>query len=494
MKDLANIESFGNIEATMDKLLEECFEEHQAFKEIIGFEKFLVIGKKGSGKTAIFRKLLKSESYNIFCEGACLTDYPWYHHEVQAKTGVPDHEKFIQSWKYLILIVISRVLINKDNSIPNCESKLAVEKFLKDTYGSVKGDITNIFTPNKKLKFKSLLAFKVGGTEITFDMPFEQIEMRDLPKVVQDVNKVLLHHVIECLNPNNSYYICFDELDYSFNKQDKNYINSIVGLIRAAKDFNLQAKEAGKKINICVFLRDDIYDLLDFEDKRKITQNFVSRIEWDTERATSTLKELMKKRFTAVLRETDEEVINWESVFDESETINGKMLKYDYLKELTCLRPRDMIDLCNQILEKYKSRKSSDSSGKNMFINMDITDSKGNYSNNLFEEFKDEIHKHIPNYKDHIEVLKKVGKSKFLFEEFIESYKELENKLADELECKTVLEDLFTFSLIGNYKVGGTGGGSKRLFRYKDVKENFRSDLPIVVHDGLVNCLGLKAK
>ena len=41
----------------------------------------------------------------------------------------------------------------------------------------------------------------------------------------------------------------------------------------------------------------DIYDNLHFEDKNKITENFLSMIEWDTPKTEKTLKTLMEKRF-----------------------------------------------------------------------------------------------------------------------------------------------------------------------------------------------------
>jgi hypothetical protein len=36
-----------------DEILLESFEDHQAFQALINRERFLVIGRKGSGKTAI---------------------------------------------------------------------------------------------------------------------------------------------------------------------------------------------------------------------------------------------------------------------------------------------------------------------------------------------------------------------------------------------------------------------------------------------------------
>lgn len=66
MKSLDTIDSFGAIDADNDEILLECFEDHEAFLDLISFKKFLVIGRKGTGKTAIFKKILTNRSSDFF--------------------------------------------------------------------------------------------------------------------------------------------------------------------------------------------------------------------------------------------------------------------------------------------------------------------------------------------------------------------------------------------------------------------------------------------
>jgi hypothetical protein len=498
LRSLSSIENFGNIDATLDTLLEDCFEEHSSFKEIKDFRKFIVIGKKGTGKTAIFSKILKTSSFDTFCEGYNLTSYPWYHHDLQAKSCVPDNEKFIHSWEYLLLLSISKLLITSDEGTRfDTDSKLSrnvLEKFIVDTYGTVSPDLTHIFTPNKKIKLKNLFSAKVAGQELQIQLPFETVEMKDLPTVVQDVNKSLLYHVMKCAHPEHKYFICFDELDIGFDKTKENYFNSIIGLIRAAREINLEARKKNKKLLVCIFLRDDIYNLLRFEDKRKITDNFVTLIEWDNPQTDNTLKELMEKRFEKLLRENNNEVIKWEDVFDDLTSINGNRSKYNYITDMTCLRPRDMIDICNSILNEHKKRAQKVGNIRNIFENPDITSAKDMYSSSLLREFDDEVHKHIPNYERYIDIIKKIGKSKFSYQDFENTYEVIKDRVGIDKDPLQILQDLFTFSIIGNYMIGGKTGGSRNLFRYKDCRAEFRDDLKIIIHPGLATVLGLKEK
>ncbi|MBC3515896.1 hypothetical protein H8K20_05740 [Neobittarella massiliensis] len=416
MKSLLNLKTnaFGNIDALQDILLEECFEEHQAYKDLISFSRFLAIGKKGSGKTAICKKILELPKTNPWSmsAGYNLNDYPWHHHHLQASIGVPENEKYIQSWMYLLLIASAR-LMNIDQELPydsdSSRAQKLLERFLIDTYGTKDPDITNLFTPRKKVRLTSIKA-GFPGLEVTIP---SVIAMDKLPTVIQDVNKTLLRQVLLCAHPMHKYYICFDELDIGFEAKDEYYCQ-IIGLLKAARKFNIAAAEQGKQIEICVFLRDDIYDVLKFEDKRKFTSNCVARVEWDTNRTKNTLKEMMEKRFRTVLADGDE-LVRWEDVFEDS-SINGRYSKYNYITEMTCLRPRDIIDFCNLILEAYQER--AQNGVNNQFENVDIVAARAMYSTNLLYEFDDEVHKHIPRYEDFLEVIKKVGKSKFLLRRF----------------------------------------------------------------------------
>lgn len=490
MKSLLSLpkSAFGNIDALQDKLLYSCFEQHEAYTNMLNFSKFLAVGKKGSGKTAIFRMILDNKQHDTFTEGYNLNDYPWHYHDLQARIGVPDNEKYIQSWLYLQLISISKILINIDQSIPfdtiSNESIDVLRNFIVDSYGSTKPELSNIFSPLRKLKLTSLSglfgSFGIG-------LPAEVIDMKDLPIIVQDINKTLLQAVLKSLYPDHKYYICFDELDIGFEPND-NYFNQIIGLLRAARIFNLAAAEANKQISICIFLRDDIYDILRFEDKRKFTANCVTRIEWDTERTDNTLQSLMNKRFSALLSD-GEENIDWSSVFD-AKSINGKFSKYNYIADMTCLRPRDIIDYCNLILEFYKKR--AEKGVNNYFENVDIVAARSVYSRNLLEEFDDEVHKHLPNYESYLDIIKKLGKNKFDFSEFKEVY----NVHIDpaDYDAETCLINLYKFSIVGNYIVGGARGGSQKVFKYKDARNQLDFELPIIVHPGLVPTLGIREK
>jgi hypothetical protein len=88
--NLADIDNFGAIDADEDTLLHDCFQDHPAYTAAKAHRRFLVTGRKGSGKTAIFKRLITEREPSLFSFGHTIDDYPWHHHDLQAEAGLPE--------------------------------------------------------------------------------------------------------------------------------------------------------------------------------------------------------------------------------------------------------------------------------------------------------------------------------------------------------------------------------------------------------------------
>lgn len=487
MRPLLDVESFGGIDADEDKLLAECFQDHEAYRNAVSHARCLVIGRKGSGKTAIFKKIVQAHDPTVFSLGHTFTDYPWHYHHLQASIGVPEEQRYYQSWQYVILLTGAKILLNQDQSQPwndDARDRIeSLEKFVIDSYGSRDPAVTQVFTPGKRLRIRPHL--KIAQAEAGLDL--ERLPMSDLPRVFQELNQNMGDAIATCLNPKHNYYICFDELDRGFDPGDERYSQMLVGLILAARLINQRARAAGKSLSCVVFLRDDIYELLRFEDKNKITENLVSRIEWDSPRTKWTLKQLMERRFGAAIAGAI--TLAWDAVFDETQEMTSRQTKYQHILDRTFRRPRDIIKFCNEILNSYRAARGR-ASGK--FENEDIINARTNYSDYLLRELDDEVHKHLPDYEDYLELVKSVGALQFKRSEF-EAAVERRRDLLHGRDSSAVLSDLFRFSVIGYQRAGGVGGGSEYVWahldsraRFDEVATNFR------VHPGFMEAFGLK--
>ncbi len=490
MKELTTINTLGGIDADNDALLIKCFQNHESYLNLINFEKFIILGRKGTGKTAIFKKILKERDSTTFSFGHTFSDYPWHYHDKQVKLGVPDFDKYTHSWKYLIYLTLSKILLNQDQSLPYNELGLEylskIESFVLDTYGTRDPDLTQIFSPYKKLKLKPDFEIDLGIFKGKISP--EQVTIEHLPSIVQEVNSNLSKYVINCLNPDHKYYILFDQLDLGFDPGSLEYQNRLVGLMLAARDINNLAKENGKQLSISVFLRDDIYNGLKFEDKNKLTVGYSTFIEWDI-KSSHTLKNLIEKRLTELLSDNAEH-ITWEQVFDESQLMTGKQSKYNYIIDRTFLRPRDIIQFCNEIIGQHKSNPEK----IDKITNAEIYSAKEEYSKYFLNELDDEIHKHIPDYENLLEVIKSIGYYQFDLEDYILKYNIRKEKETGNFEAINSLKLLFEFSIIGYYSAGGGGfGGAEYIYKYKNVNSKFDENAKSFrIHPGLLETLSLK--
>ncbi|HLP53421.1 MAG TPA: hypothetical protein VK151_00245 [Fluviicola sp.] len=487
MKKIESIKSIGGIDADNDELLIKCFQNHNSYNQIKNLEKFIVLGRKGTGKTAIFKRFLIQNDSRFFSFGHTFSDYPWHYHDKQVKIGVPDFDKYTHSWKYLILMSLSKILLNHDQSTPYDEVSLdyltKIEAFIVDTYGSRDPDVTQIFTPSKKIKIKS--SFKVDVGIFQGSVTPDNIPMEYLPTIIQEVNSNLIEYIVSSLNPAHTYHILFDQLDLGFDPKNPEYYNRVIGLLLAAKEINRVAKEKGKKMSIIIFLRDDIYNSLKFEDKNKLTRSSTSIIEWDIP-GSHTLKELIEKRLTELLKETDNDEVKWGDVFDESQLMTGKQTKYNYITDRTFLRPRDVIQFCNEIIQSHNSNPEK----VELISNKEINDAKPEYSKYFLDELDDEIHKHIPQYDHILEIIKIIGYHQFDIEDFEKAIQQKKSSFG----AYDSLKKLFEFSIVGYYKAGGSGyGGSEYIFKYRNTRSQFEESAKLFrVHPGLIDFLGLK--
>ena len=242
------VENFGAIDADADDLLRGCFQDHQAYENARDRKSFLILGRKGSGKTAIYKRLITNRDQGSFTYGHSFDDYPWHYHDLQAQSGVPEERRFIHSWKYLIMLSMSKILLNHDQaqpwSDPSSESISALEDFIVDSYGTRDPDVRQLFSPNKELRFKTNLKLPF------IDVSGERLRVRDLPTHIQEVNRAIQTHVLNSLHPDQNYYICFDQLDLGFTKTQPAYSQRLIGLILAARDAVVAARDEGKKLNI----------------------------------------------------------------------------------------------------------------------------------------------------------------------------------------------------------------------------------------------------
>jgi hypothetical protein len=110
---LDQIDSFGGVAAQEDALLAEFFIRTSAYQRIVSLDRFIDVGRKGTGKTAIYRMLQQQASEEGYTSSVGLefSDYPCGAHQQVANTLASAVERFTDSWRFLILVELAKLIL-----------------------------------------------------------------------------------------------------------------------------------------------------------------------------------------------------------------------------------------------------------------------------------------------------------------------------------------------------------------------------------------------
>lgn len=484
---LDQIEKFGRIDAESEAQLADFFVRTDAYGRIDDQDHIIVVGRKGTGKTAIYRALLQRAHVfdNVFAAGLQFRDYPWgTHQEVKDGAAAPV-ERYSASWRFLILVEIAKlVLTSADHRPPAGGDAAAAAKVLADfittNWGELDFKFRDIFRKRHyNLKFEPRVMGNQLGSVDVGSVPRDR-----LAGFLSEANRWLEECLERLLTDDRWYFILFDDLDRGYDPADDEYVARLTGLLLASRDVYDWARSRSLDVAPTVFIRSDIYDSLSFPDKNKITQNFVETLTWtDEHTGENSLKTLIEQRIRVITSTTLG--APWDVVFEE-QLMRGTQHKFKHMAARTYLRPRDMIQFANLCLEQAKD------TGHALIENQDIASARPGYSEYLVNELDDEIHEVFPEWRRYLEALRRVHTVRFRKADFEAAFAALRLERF-ELSPDDALELLYRFSVIGFTKIGGGGyGGSAIAFRYRSPTVSFDPAAPhFNVHLGLKEALEL---
>lgn len=441
-------------EATNERMpILEIYEDYQEIAHQLDHEKFVLIGRKGSGKSAfgtyvceyakgsptMFARFIRKHDYDLelITRGA-------------REAGVSFNAAAFLKW--LVLTNIIKLFLT--NEAAKASKKFVLlEQFLNKNSGYVEINRSSVVEEIKKheLKistefFKRFLKNSYGRT---LDIKEERAHYTRLLPHLELVVKEILNSKLVTENE-NSFTLFFDDLDlgYTGNEASK---TALVELLRTARNLNIETF-SGTKAKVVILLRDDIEaQLSDFADTGKLLNSYGYKITWIRERELSRetesdipLKRLINKRIAhackiagLMCRQDDP----WESLVSYSPSNNLKTTFRDVL-EYTLFRPRDLIVFFSPL---------NGSDYQMPLSYRDVNKLKEEYGRSLFTELKNEM---AASYSSD-EVNKIVRALAGLK---VESYGDFSKKLAQEMpSCDTeaVMNYLYSRSMIGNIDAKG---------------------------------------
>jgi len=274
------------------------------------------------------------------------------------------------------------------------------------------------------------------------------------------------------------FFIHFDELDAGLEELDEVRKGMLIGLILAIRGLRREFREMSAPIRPILYLRTDIWEVLNFSDKNKITQGQAEYIDWNSE----TLKRMINVR----LRQKFQIEVTWEDVIDD-DLMRGSQPKWNHVIARTLRRPRDVIQFLNIALRIAKKRDDEIV----IFGNRDIVNSRDDYSAYLKKELDDEIMPHWQYWEEALSAISTIATETFSIDDFNREYPRRKSD-ANPLGAPDALKYLHRFSVIGYRKRSGYGGSSW-AFMYEDPERGWDSLAnQFKAHPGLKEHAGLR--
>lgn len=442
---------------------------------ILRGEKLYVIGRKGTGKTAISEHLQSLNEKEIFSDKLTFKNFPFNNLYRLKDEGFTAPNQHITLWKYVIYLTVCRMLV-KDHSIES-----GVRKKLEDFFSEDVGKALSA-TVERWTDFK----FDIKA----FDYGFGVAAGRKLEGKNDDwVRRVsTIENFLDGVLGGNTYVVMFDELDEDYKDivdlaRLKEYTELLTGLFKAAQD--VKARFSKFKIHPVIFLRDDIYDVLQDPDKTKWLDYKVD-LGWDED----SIKSLLAFRISRAI-DADGDILGFDEVWGRlisqgkvkyGENKSKLMDPFVYISRSSLLRPRDYIRYLQVCSTRALEREQE------MISPAIVQDCDADFSNYLRSELADEIHGIVPEIQKIFDLFSVTRKQTIRVSEFNDVYLKAIEQGAIGMkpnQFNFVMEVLFHFSVIGNQPKQE----SFQVFKYKkrDARLNLLEN--IIVHRGLFRAL-----
>jgi hypothetical protein len=441
---LRDLTSFGDVAAEDDAVL-DYFLTTDAVTRIKTGDVFLVLGRKGAGKTALVRHFAEGSGKNM-SRSLNLGGYPWAVHAQRVDRGASEVEAYVSSWRYLIAVQLAALALTRVDDV-NDEDARAIRHFLRDNYGGDGLQLDEVLKPSKlKLSSLSFEPTVLGCKLVTVALDRHKGDKK-LGSELDALSDQLLAATVKLARKVNapSLMLHFDELDQGISTLTEERSRMLAGLVLAVRAVRQKYRE-GVPVKPVIYLRSDIWDKLAFSDKNKISERMALRLEWDSD----SLLELVGTRLTARLGSE----ARWDSVTqaEQARTANSK---WTFVLSRTFLRPRDVIRFLNSALTQAKRRDDDPL----LLTNQDVINARESYSAYLKAELDDEIMAHWPQWEEALQACSAISTLTFVREAFEEEYERRRSK-ANAVPVDEALETLFRFSVIGYERRSGYGGTS----------------------------------
>ena len=427
------------------------FLENDAFKRTMSGNQFILVGRKGTGKTAIGKNICSNNK-------GVMLNFDSFH--FQGLVDFRDHGHNVEYqykaiWDYIILSNVIEIMYNS-------------KKFENQEEVIVKNLLRKHDLDGKNSKFQDTKKIDSISEIISSD----EIKSGGGAQVGLAVD--IFKKFISKYAGNENYYIVVDNIDGDIKASSKfrsTFLVMIGGLLRSARDIRKLYKN---NIKVIILMRYDVYGELDETDK---WEDNIDRINW-TERD---IKFLIENKISFELSQ-----LGYVGTYAPELLFSGNYIrmgnkKYsaiDHIFRYSQLRPRDVIGHFRIASTIARNEKLDVVTPSVLKQTLHL------YSKFLIDGVRTEMLTKHADVDTILTALSNIGKSAFRYSEFSEQYKNLTR--CGEGEAASVAMDLYKFGVVGNH-IGVDG--QKYIFDDPYSSLNFHKTM--FVHNAFMAGLGI---
>lgn len=443
------------VSAETDADLQSYFFKLPEVKQIVQSRSWLVLGRKGMGKTAIYEYLKqapndKLNGYHSVCIN--FSDYPWPAHQLYKETLAGELSAYQRSWRYLFFVKCLAKLIEikkSKNEVLSREMKWA-EKYISNIYGNPNPSLTEVII-SKISRLSSVSGPGMDIDDISFatgEISFEEIaDDKQMQSKLRSNAFTLLGHFEAVFKKNcgdHKILIALDQLDENWLEGEiEEYSKVLINLVNVCRNIALDS-DLSKNLKVVPFLRTDIYQSLRFNDKNKLLQDSAITISWDSESLDDMYFERVKKY--APKDFSIDEGLKCGNLFEINFARQGTP-PFKYITRRSFFRPRDIIVYFNKI----RSFHVANISGR--YTSNELYEADREASISVYNELIDEWSNQFPKIEKLLTVLQTIRVETFTYADFSEKY---ENEIPGTSDGtkREHLAFLFDNSIVGQKKQG----------------------------------------
>ncbi|MDD2983900.1 MAG: hypothetical protein PHQ74_10985 [Crocinitomicaceae bacterium] len=466
--------------------LDEVFVDYLEIKEKLNGPKYIITGRKGSGKSAFGEHLMfLSDSDGLFFAQFIKKSDIDLEKIVQIgqEAGEPIKIELIYEWLILIKIL---TLIRKTEPAKYADDYKQLDKFFDRNRGFIElhqNEIQEVIKTSGaeifieyfkrffKLKTKKELLVKETKAPFYKLIPF----LKELL-----INLLSDEQIRKC-----TFVLLLDDLDINFKTFNEQNKNALLQILRTTKELNNSLfARYNFNVKVILLLRDDIFKhYLDEADTGKVFSAYELKLNWYEDydfkfsgENSIHLKQFIDSRIKKNFEKNNIEMnakTPWDSLISQEAFSSGTKSSFKYVLDHTFFRPRDLI-LYFKDLSDYK---------------FDIPLSKDNV-NQLLGKYAQELKKELFNelsatfkYNEIVNIFRALSSLNYRDDFSISSLESALSNYSFENDVKFIINELFEYSIIGN------------CLNKSDFKFKFREKLtetvtiqwnePFVVHYGV---------